>query len=255
MSILAVIAALFLWRRNSRHFTGLPREHFASAMRAGMRFVRSTPAIQSAMVRTMAYSIPASAPWALLPLFVRQDLGLGAGMYGFILGAMGVGGVTSGMLLPKVRAKLSRGGTVVGCTLLSCAGMLIIGVSHHWLPVSFGMLLFGLGWTSAFATIQAAAQLVCPSWVRARALSIFQLAQNGALTVGSFGWGWVGSQIGLSETFLVSAAVGLVLMVIARYFSIEAIVRAAPPPVEITALLPEAPAPEFVSILRNARGG
>jgi MFS family permease len=254
VSILAVITALFLWRRNSRHFTGLPREHFASAMRAGMRFVRSNPAIQSAMVRTMAYSIPASAPWALLPLFVRHDMGLGAGMYGFILGAMGVGGVTSGMLLPKVRAKVSRGGTVVGCTMLSCIGMLIIGLTHHWLPVSFGMFLFGLGWTSAFATIQAAAQLVCPSWVRARALSIFQLAQNGALTLGSFGWGWVGSQIGLSQTFVVSAGVGLVLMLIARYFSIEAIVRASPPAVEITTLLPEAPAPEFVSLLRYARG-
>ena len=73
VSILAVISALFVWRRN-RRFTGLPREHFFSAMRAGMRFVRNTPAIQAAMVRTACYSIPASAPWALLPLFVRRDL-------------------------------------------------------------------------------------------------------------------------------------------------------------------------------------
>jgi MFS family permease len=254
VSILAVISALFLWRRDKRHFTGLPREHFFSAMRAGMRFVRNTPALQAAMVRTMAYAIPASAPWALLPLFVRHDLALGAGMYGFILGAMGVGGVTSGMLLPKVRARVSRGGTVIGCTTVSCLGMLIVGLSRHWLPTSIGMLLFGLGWTSAFATIQAAAQLVCPSWVRARALSIFQLAQNGALTVGSFGWGWVGAEIGLSKTFVAAAVVGVVLMAIARYFSIEAIVREAPSAPEITAPLPEAPAPEYVPILRYARG-
>ena len=115
-----------------------------------------------------------------------------------------------------VRGKLSRGGTVVGCTMLSCVGMAIVGVSHHWLPASFGMLMFGLGWTSAFATIQAAAQLVCPSWVRARALSIFQLAQNGALTLGSFGWGWLGGRIGLSHTFLTASVVGLVLMLIVR---------------------------------------
>ena len=254
LSITSVIAALFLWKRNSRHFTGLPREHLLAAMRAGMRFVRNTPAIQAAMVRTAAYSIPASAPWALLPLFVRRDLDLGAGMYGVILGMMGVGGVVSGMLLPLVRAHVSRGGTVVICSLLSCSGMAILGFSHHWLPASLGMLLFGLGWTSAFATIQAAAQLVCPSWVRARALSIFQLAQNGALTLGSFGWGWVGGQIGISHTFLAAAVVGLVLMVIARFFSIEAIVRAPAPPVEEPALMPEAPAPEFVPLLRNARG-
>ena len=254
VSIISVIAALVAWRRGGRHFTGLPREHFVSAMRAGMRFVHNTPAIQAAMVRTASYSIPASAPWALLPLFVRHDLGLGAGMYGVILGMMGIGGVTSGMLLPTIRGKFSRGGTVVGCTLLSCVGMAVVGVSHHWLPASFGMLLFGLGWTSAFATIQATAQLVCPSWVRARALSIFQLAQNGALTLGSFGWGWLGGEIGLSYTFLTAAVVGLVLMLGARYFSIEAIVRTATPGADQPGPLPEAPAPEFVPLLRNARG-
>ncbi|HBK09073.1 MAG TPA: MFS transporter [Acetobacteraceae bacterium] len=252
-SILAVISALFVWKRE-RRFTGLPREHFVSAMRAGMRFVRNTPAIRAAMVRTAAYSIPASAPWALLPLFVRRDLMLGPGMYGVILGMMGVGGVTSGMLLPIVRGKLSRGGTVVGCTILSCAGMAVVSVSNQWLPASFGMLLFGLGWTSAFATIQAAAQLVCPPWVRARALSIYQLAQNGALTVGSFGWGWLGGYVGIPRTFMTATVVGLLLMIVARFFSIEAIVRAPSTAAEQPAPLPEAPAPEFVPLLRNARG-
>jgi MFS family permease len=254
-SIIAVIAALFAWRRNSRHFTGLPREHFVSAMRAGMRFVRNTPAVQAAMVRTICYSIPASAPWALLPLYVRRDLGLGPGMYGVILGMMGIGGVTSGMLLPAVRRKLSRGATVIVCTLFSCAGMTVVGLSNHWIAAALGMLLFGLGWTSAFATMQAAAQLVCPSWVRARALSIYQLAQNGALTVGSFAWGWLGDKVGIDHTFLSATVVGLALMVLARFFSIEAIVRAAPTQTEEpAAMLPEAPAPEFVPLLRNARG-
>ena len=253
VSILAVIQALFVWRRN-RRFTGLPREHLVSAMRAGMRFVRNTPAVRAAMIRTASYSIPASAPWALLPLYVRHDLGLGPGMYGLILGMMGVGGVTSGMLLPVVRARLSRGATVVGCTLLSCVGMAVVGAARHWIPACLGMLLFGLGWTSAFATIQAAAQLVCPPWVRARALSIYQLAQNGALTLGSIGWGILGGEVGIARTFLTAAVVGVVLMLIVRGFSIEALVRAVSPAAEQAALMPEAPAAEFVPMLRNARG-
>ena len=106
VSIIAVLSALFTWHRG-RRFTGLPREHLLSAMRAGVRFVRNTPAVQYAMVRTIAYSIPASAPWALLPLLVREHLGLGPGMYGVILGMMGIGGVTSGMLLPLARGRVS----------------------------------------------------------------------------------------------------------------------------------------------------
>jgi MFS family permease len=253
VSILAVIGALIMWRR-SRRFTGLPPEHLFSAMRAGMRFVRNTPAIQHAMIRTIAYSIPASAPWALLPLYVRRDLDLGPGMYGFILGMMGVGGVTSGMLLPMVRGKLTRGATVVVCSLFSCTGMAIVGLVNHWAVAAFGMFLFGIGWTSAYSTIQAAAQLVCPPWVRARSLSIYQLAQNGALTIGSFAWGWVGGMIGLHSTFSTAAAVGLVLMVFARYARIEAIATAPLSAQLEPARGPEAPAAELVALLRDTRG-
>lgn len=254
VSILAVILALAAWRRE-RRFTGLPREHFVSAMRAGMRFVRNTPAIQHAMIRTIAYSIPASAPWALLPLFVRRDLALGPGMYGLILGMMGIGGVTSGMLLPMVRGRLSRGATVIGCTLSSCLGIVVLGLSSHWLPAALGMLLFGIGWTSAYATMQAAAQLVCPPWVRARSLAIYQLAQNGALTVGSFAWGVLGAQVGLSHTLITAGGVGVALAIAVRGFSIEAVVATpastTPAP---AAPLPEAPAAELVPLLRTARG-
>ena len=59
VSIVAVLAALFTWHRG-RRFTGLPREHLLSAMRAGVRYVPA--AIRYAMVRTIAFSIPAAAP-------------------------------------------------------------------------------------------------------------------------------------------------------------------------------------------------
>jgi MFS family permease len=255
VSIVAVLGALFTWHRG-RRFTGLPREHLLSAMRAGVRFVRNTPAVRYAMVQTIAYSVPAAAPWALLPLLVRVHLGLGPGMYGVILGMMGIGGVSSGMLLPLVRGAISRGTTVVGCTLFSCAGIALLALSHHWLPAALGMLLFGVGWTSAYATIQAAAQLVCPPWVRARALSIYQLAQNGALTAASFAWGWLGGEIGLPDTLLVAAISGIVLGALVRRYSIDhALTRTAPVAAAADPLqTPEAPAPALVPILRRARG-
>lgn len=253
VSIVAVIVALFTWHRG-RRFTGLPREHLLSAMRAGIRFVRNTPAVQFAMVRTIAYSIPASAPWALLPLLVRERLGLGPGMYGVILGMMGIGGVSSGMLLPLVRGRVSRGATVMGCTLFSCAGIALLGLSRHWLPAAFGMLLFGIGWTSAYATIQAAAQLVCPPWVRARALAIYQLAQNGALTAGSFAWGLLGGQMSLDDTLLIAAALGVVLIPLVNGCSVD-LASAKPRPIAPEpSHMPEAPAAELVPLLRRARG-
>lgn len=253
ISIIAVITALFTWHRG-RRFTGLPREHLLSAMRAGVRFVRNTPAVQYAMVRTIAYSVPAAAPWALLPLLVREGLKLGPGMYGLILGMMGIGGVTSGMLLPLVRRRIDRNTTVIVCTLFSCSGIAIVGVAHHWSLAALGMLLFGVGWTSAYATIQAAAQLVCAPWVRARALAIYQLAQNGALTAGSFAWGWLGGQVGLPDTLLIAAGIGVGLIPLVRKCSIDLSVARTAPPTPSQLHMPEAPAAELVPLLRRARG-
>lgn len=248
----AMIGVLLIWRRRP-HSSGLPREHLISAMRAGMRFVRNTPAMQNAMLRAFVYSIPAAAPWALLPLVVRAQLHLGASMYGVILGLMGVGGVTSGMLLPQLRRRFSRSTIVLGSSLCSCTGVAVLALSRHWLPAAGGMLLFGLGWVAAYSTMQAAAQLSAPPWVRARSLAIYQLGQNGALTLGSFGWGWLGDMVGLSPALLVAGVSGGVLAVLARGYTLDHQVRAAP---RDTMPLPEpeAPAPELLPVLREATG-
>ena len=158
------------------------------------------------------------------------------------------------MLLPMFRARFNRGRTVLLCTLSSCAGMALLSLAHHWTLAAFGMLLFGIGWTAAYATMQAAAQLACPPWVRARSLSIYQLAQNGALTVGSFGWGWLALHVGMPLTLGIAAGVGAALAVGALGFRIEAIAPSAVPIPSDHALMPEAPAAELVPLLRNARG-
>ena len=103
------------------------------------QFVRHTPAMQGAMIRAVAYFLPSAAIWALLPLVVREQLGLGAGSFGILLGLMGVGGVTSGMLLPRLRGLAGRGARPCSASsLFSGAGMGAgrrhppLGARPHW---------------------------------------------------------------------------------------------------------------------------
>ncbi len=245
------IAVLLAWRRPpARHV--LPRENLVAAMRAGMRFTQHTPAMRAAMLRAVAFFLPASAPWALLPLVVREQLGLGAGSFGLLLGLMGVGGVTSGMLLPLLRGRAGRGTTVFGASLCSCAGMALVAASTHWSLAAAGMVLFGLGWVAAASTAQAAAQLVAPPWVRARALAIYQLAFNGALAVGSLLWGYLGSVAGLPVAMGAAAAFGAIVAFAVRGYGIDQSGPAAP--VTTTSPVPEAPAPELADQLLTTRG-
>lgn len=250
-SFLASIAALVAWRRASQRST-LPRESLVGAMRAGMLFARHTPAMRAAMLRSIAYFLPGAAPWALLPLVVREQLGLGAGSFGLLLGLMGIGGVTSGMLLPLLRGRAGRGATVFGASLFSCAGMACIAATTHWAAAAVGMLLFGLGWVASASTAQAAAQLVAPPWVRARALAIYQLSFNGALAGGSLLWGWLGSTAGLQAAMGAAAATMAVLALAVRGYSLD---HAAPSASQAPAPpRPEDPAPEFAELLPLSRG-
>jgi MFS family permease len=253
LSYVAVIWTLVSWHRRSRK-NPLPREHLASAIRAGVRFVRHTPAVRAAMARSAAYFLCAAAPWAMLPLVVREQLHLGAAVYGLLLGLMGVGGVTAGMLLPQMRARLSRSNVVVVASLISFAGMAILAFSRHWLPAALGMVMFGVGWVTTSSVAQAAAQLSAPSWVRSRALAIYQFAQNFALTIGTFLWGWVGTRLGIPAALLAAAATGALLAVLARGFDMDRVemvpsLRAQPSPPEH-----EAVAPELATVLPATRG-
>ena len=158
------------------------------------------------------------------------------------------------MLLPQIRARLSRGDTVFAASVLSFSGMFILAFSHHWVPAMLGMLLFGVGWVAASAVSQGAAQLSAPAWVRSRALAIYQLAFNGALAAGTFFWGWLGTMVGLPMALSAAAGTGLLLAVVARRFDLDRQEDAAPAAAPIAKLVPEDVAPELATIVTSARG-
>ena len=139
--------------------------------------------------------------------------------------------------------------------MLSCAGMALIASTRHWAPAAVGMVLFGVGWVAAASMAQAAAQLVSPPWVRARALAIYQLAFNGALAAGSLLWGWLGVTMGLRPSMALAAGVGVLAGVAVRRFGLDTVVVTGV--VRATVAAPvgfEAPAPELAAVLGTSRG-
>jgi MFS family permease len=252
VSYLAVIGVLLTWRRGRVRSSSLPREHLLSAMRAGMRFVRHSPVMRAAMARTAAFFFAGAAPWAMLPLVVKQQLGLGAGSFGLLLGLMGAGGVAAGMLLPQVRARLSRGNTVFLASLSACAGIALLGTATHWAQAAVAMVMFGVGWVAASSVAQGTAQMAAPGWVRSRALAIYQLGFNFALGLGTFFWGWLGTWLGLQAALLSAAGTGLVLAFIARRFDIDREPAAASASASLPR--PEDVDPDLVAVVPRARG-
>jgi MFS family permease len=238
--LIAMAAALLLWRRE-RRVSRMPREHFLSAIRAGARFVSAAPPMQAAILRAVAFFLFTSAVWGLLPLLVREQLRLGPDAFGLLLGAMGVGAVAAGFLLPALRARLDRDGVVVAGSLLGAGAMVLLGLATHAAVAGLGMLLYGVAWISTASTLQAAAQMAAPAWVRARAIGIYQMCFFGALALGSALAGWLGEHVGVAWAMLLFSGGGAAAALAVRRWSLmEASPRVAAPEVVLAQPAPAA---------------
>jgi MFS family permease len=258
LAFLVLLIVLVAWRKPASFRIGaLPREHFLSAMRAGLLFVSAAPAVRAAILRACAFFFFASAVWALLPLVVREQLGLGPAVFGLMLAVVGGGAVAGGIVMAPVRARLSRGSLVFWASLLACAAMALLGLAAHWALAAVAMLLFGAAWLAAGSTLQVAAQLAAPGWVRARALGVYQLSFFGALALGAVVWGWIGAAFGLPVALGLCAGLGGVAAVAVRPWrldgasaSAQSATRPAAPPLP----RPEEPAPELTELLHDRSG-
>ena len=210
ISYVFVIAALLWWPRPKAEQDDLT-ERFAGAFRAGLRYAFASRELHVVLLRAFLFFALASSVWALLPLVARQLLGGGAGFYGILLGAVGVGAIGGAFLLPKLCSKLSSDGLLLLSAIVTAAVMAFLAIAPaQWMAV-VALLLLGTAWITALTTLNGVAQAILPNWVRGRALAVYLTVFNGAMTFGSLGWGFTAKAIGVPYTLLAGAA-GLVVM-------------------------------------------
>jgi MFS family permease len=207
LSYIGILVALLRWRRVHEKST-LPAERFLTAIRVGMRFVIHTRALQIVLIRGGAFFIFASATWSLFPLIVRQELKRGPEVYGLLLTCIGIGAVAGAVLLPRVRALVSRDTLVAGASALYALAALALAHLPYVSLLAVAMVATGVAWISILSALQVSAQMTLPSWVRARGLAAFVVVFMGGMAIGSVLWGQVATHVGI-PTALTAAAVAM----------------------------------------------
>lgn len=215
VACLGGVITLYRWQRTPRQSL-LPAERLLSAIRAGLRYVRHAPALRAVLVRTGIFMICGSALWALLPLRARREMGLGVVGYGLLLGCLGVGTVAGAAILPKAREKISVEWLVAGATLLFAASTATLARVQNIFLLGSVMFFGGIAWIALISSFNLAAQATFPSWVRARALSVYLLVFFGGMAGGSVVWGAVAARVGIPMA-LTYAAGGMVLGLTATF--------------------------------------
>jgi len=208
LSYVGILAVLLRWRRE-HHKSTLPAERFLTAIRVGMRFVMHTHALQVVLIRGGAFFVFASATWSLFPLIVRKELGRGPEIYGLLLTCIGIGAVGGAMLLPRVRARISRDALVAGASALYALAALALAYVQNIGLLAVAMLATGVAWISILSALQVTAQMTLPGWVRARGLASFFVVFMAGMALGSILWGQVATRIGIPAALTI-AALGMV---------------------------------------------
>jgi MFS family permease len=208
-SFLAVAIPIYRWHRPTDESV-LPPEHITAAIWSGVRYVRNAPGIRTVLVRASVFMFFSSALWALLPLLAREQLGLGSGGYGLLLGCVGVGSVAGATVLPSLRRKFSQDTAVALATILLAVAIGTLAYVHNVGLAGVAMVAGGVEWIVVLSSLNVSVQTFSPTWVRARTLSVYQLIFQGGTAIGSAFFGFVADWVGTPGA-LGLAALGLLL--------------------------------------------
>jgi len=214
-AVLSLIAGFVIMRWRREHVPSpLGRERLISAMRVGVQFVRQSARLRAVLLRVALFFFHSTALLALLPLVARRLHNGDAGTFTLLLASMGFGAIfVVAFLLPRLRHAFSRDALVFGGMVLQSVATAVVAFAPNAYVAAPAMFLGGAAWITTANTLSVSAQLALPDWVRARGMSIFQMAIMGASALGAAVWGQIATVSSVPTSMLIAASTGVLAIV------------------------------------------
>lgn len=220
VSYTALLTVLLRWRRPPVA-RALPAEGVWRAMGDGLRYFAMSPQIVRTVARSFLFGLSSSAVGALMPVTARELLGGGANVYGFILGAFGLGAVAGAFATARLRVRWTIEQIQLAASLAIAVGAAVTAFSGFLPLTMLALALVGGGWILGVSTLNVAVQLASPRWVVARMIAIQQTGFFGGMALGSFAFGLIATGYDVSTALLTSAAAQLAVIVAGRLLPIR----------------------------------
>ncbi len=203
VSYIAVIASL-LMMRVAHDTQPQQRATMMAQLRQGWIYVAESVPIRSILLLFALISLMGWPFMVLMPVFAAQVLHGGAHTLGFLMGAVGVGSLTSALLLVvrrSVRGLLKI--IPIGAAIFG-AGLISFGFSHHlWLSMIM-MFVTGFGMMQGVTTSNTILQTLVDEKMRGRVMSYYTMAFVGMAPFGSLLAGALAHAIGAPRTVIIS---------------------------------------------------
>ena len=214
ISYLPVIAGLAAMR-SEELFRQAPVAAGAGPVRAGLRYVWSTPQLRSTILLVAVIGAFGLNFVVVLPLLARFTLDGGPRLYGALSSAMALGSVI-GALVIAGRGRPTRRLLVGGA---GAFGLLTMGAAVAPTPLAVGLTLVptGVALMLFLATANATLQLASDTAMRGRVMALYGLVFLGSTPLGGPLMGWIAEQWGARAGLAAGGAVSLAAASVAAY--------------------------------------
>ena len=216
LSYLPVIAGLAAMR-SGELFRQAPVAAGPGPVRAGLRYVWSTPQLRSTIVLVAVIGVFGLNFVVVLPLLARFALDGGPRLYGALSSAMALGSVIGALMSaargrPTRRLLLGAAAAFGVLTMLAAAAPTALAVGLLLVPTGVALMLF-------LATANTTLQLASDAAMRGRVMALYGLVFLGSTPLGGPLMGWVSEQWGSRAGMAAGGAVSFVAAVTAALVS------------------------------------
>jgi MFS family permease len=221
-ALLSLASAFVIMRwRSAQKLSALPGERFLGAIRVGLQYVAQSPRMHVALLRVALFFLQSTALLALLPLIAKTFQDGDASTFTMLLAGMGAGAIIAAMAMPRLRQVMTPDDLVRSGTLLHALATLAVAFAPNLYVALPAMVAAGIAWICVANALTVAAQLALPDWVRARGMSIYQMALMGGAAVGAALWGQVATMTDLRTSLMVASVGGPIAWLMTRRWRLD----------------------------------
>jgi len=190
--------------------TGLRQE-----ISEGIRWLLAHPGLRMLAVAICVMNITLGSVLAILVLYVRERLGLGAVGYGVLLACGAAGGVIGTVIVKRLLAWFGTSLLLRVGLIIECATHVSLALTHRPWVAALTLVIFGVHggvWNVATVTLR---QKVVPEQLLGRVNSVYNTFSTGGFALGSLVGGLLARGFGLTAPFWVAAAAVAVVAILA----------------------------------------
>jgi predicted MFS family arabinose efflux permease len=197
-------------------FTGGARDGLAGAagagVSAGLRWLRGHPTLWTLTLVSGIVAAADSAWFAILVLYVRDALGLGAVSFGWLLACGAGGGLAGAAVASRLLGESRHRPVVAGAVVLTAVvPLLLVAVPELWAAVTVVAVTSG-----GFALFNVAAlslrHRLVPEGLLGRVSAAGRVVSLGSAGAGALVGGALATGLGLSAPFVLSGCLGLLAL-------------------------------------------